>query len=86
VANQRRETLRTDRAFVNIRVTVPVAAEFDLRVVQMEATQSRNSDAIVYFFHERVRARNGRVVDTTGPKVLSVDTDAEALVTAARVD
>src|ERR1700722_3303073 len=75
-----------DRAFANIGVTVTVAAQFDLRVIEMEAPESMHANTHVDFLDEFVRGMRGRIVDTTRPKVLRINAHADPFVAASGVD
>jgi hypothetical protein len=61
------QTHRANRSFIDVGVTVAVAAQFDLGVVQMEATKTSEADAHIDLVHEFVRTMGARIVITTRP-------------------
>ena len=59
VSDECREPLCANGAFTDVRVAIAVAAELDLRVVQVECAQAAHADAELDLFNEALRARHG---------------------------
>ena len=68
-----REALGPNRALTNIGVSVTVAPEFNLRVVEMKTPKPLETDGRLNIPNELFGAFDTRVVNTTRPKVLGVD-------------
>src|SRR5665213_2044345 len=86
MAHQRCQARGADRPFVDVGVTVSIPTQFDLGVVEMEATKTAQSDGHIDFMHEFVRTVGVRIVIATGPQVLGVNAETDAFVATGGVD
>jgi len=67
-------------------VPSPVAAEFDLGVVQVKASQTTDAHAHLDLFNQTIGTGAARVVEPAGPEVLGVDAQTKSVVVVARVN